>query len=150
MPASAISPVVRAILTADITLSADEVIKRAKAKGVTAPDASIRYAVHNIKSELKKKGVKPTPAPAAARETKAPPASSKAPDMPTPVLTLPSSTPDLASVLANVALVNDVAAACGGVEKARKVVEAVLACGGVAAILQHLDLVAKVHGGASV
>ena len=72
MPASAISPVVRAILTDDIDLSADQVIKMAKAKGVTAPDASIRYAAHNIKSELKKKGVKPTPAPAAARETKAP------------------------------------------------------------------------------
>jgi hypothetical protein len=149
VPASTISPVVRAILTADINLSADEVIKRAKAKGVTAPDTSIRYAAHNIKSELKKKGVKPTPAPAAARETKAPPASSKTPDVLTPVLT-PSSAPDLSAMLANVALVNAVVGACGGVDQARKVAEAVRSCGSVEAFLQHLDLVAKVRGGTSM
>ena len=70
--------------------------------------------------------------------------------MPTPVLTLSSSAPELTAVLANVALVNDVAAACGGVDQARKVAEAVRVCGSVEAFLQHLELVAKVRGGASM
>jgi hypothetical protein len=137
MPAVSVSPVVRAILTADNTLSADEVIKRAKAKGVTAPDSNIRDTVYNIKSELRKKAAKP--APAAARETKAPAA-------PAAVAVAPS---DLASILANVAQVDTAVGACGGVDHARQVAEAVRACGSVDAFLQHLELVAKMRGGSA-
>ena len=156
----AVSPVVREILTQNINLSADDVIKKAKAKGVTAPEKSIRDTVYNIKSELKraaaKAGAKPAapkatpakPIPAAARATKT--ATVPAPVVvPTSARTPSSSATNLSSVLANVALVNTVVGACGGVEQARQVAEAVQACGNVEAFLQHLDLVAKVRGGMS-
>jgi hypothetical protein len=145
MPASSMSSVVRSILSANINLSADEVIKKAKTQGVTAADASIRYAVHNVRSELKKKAAKgaaPKAVPAAARATKTPaPALAKA--------VVPAPTLDLSATLANVALVNTVVGACGGVEQARQAAEAVQACGSVEAFLQHLELVAKVRGGTS-
>jgi hypothetical protein len=51
----------------------------------------------------------------------------------------------LSGVLANVALVNKAVGAAGGVEQARQVAEAVRSCGGVAAFLQHLDLVAGIR-----
>ena len=111
------SAVVREILTADLTLPADEVIKRAKAKGLKAPDATIRTTVHNIKSELRKKAARP--APAAARTTLAPAATPSAP------ATTAQAPTDLTAVLANVALVNAVVGACGGSEPARKAAEAV-------------------------
>jgi hypothetical protein len=120
------STVVREILTTDPTISADEVIKRAKVRGLKAPDATIRTTVHNVRSELKKKAVRT--APAAARTTAA-----------------PAAAPELTSVLANVALVNAVVEACGGPEPARKVAEAVRACGGVDAFLLHLKLVAGIR-----
>ena len=145
MPAVVMSSVVRAILTADINLSADEVIKRARLKGVTAPERSVRDTIYNVRSGLKKKGVRP--APAAARETKV--AKPAAPVKPAPAAPVRSSSaPGLAGVLANVALVNAVVGASGGIEPVRQVAEAVRACGGVEAFLQHLDLVAKVRGGA--
>src|SRR5262245_46135089 len=136
MPTAAISPTVRSILSANIDLSADEVIRKAKEKGVTAPEASIRSAVHNIRSELKRGGAtKPAPAPAAARATKPPKPAAPKPvtlvPVPVPVPALASSTPELSSVLANVALVNTVAGVCGGIDSARQVAEAVRACGGV-------------------
>ena len=140
MPAVAASTVIRTILTDDINLLADEVIKRARAKGVTGPDKSLRDTVYNVKSELRKKGAKPALVPAAARETKAPPAA------PAVTATLSSPAQDVASVLANVALVNSVVGTCGGAEPARKAAEAVRACGGVDAFLQHLDLVAGIRG----
>jgi hypothetical protein len=147
MPAVVTSSVVRSILSTNINLSADDVIRKAKDKGVTAPEASIRTTIYNIKSELKKKAAKganaPKPVPAAARTTSPKPA----PKSTTPAVSAP--TPDLSSILANVALVNTVVDACGGIEPARKVAEAVRACGGVEAFLQHLDLVAKVRGEAS-
>jgi hypothetical protein len=126
------SGVVRAILTADPSLSADEVIKRAKTKGLKAPEAAIRTTVHNVRSELKKKAARP--APAAARTTVAP--------APAPSATAPT---ELTGVLTNVALVNSVVGACGGVDPARKAAEAVRACGGVEAFLLHLDLVAGIR-----
>lgn len=138
----AVSPVVRAILTENIDLPTDEVIKRAKAQGVTAPEKSIRDTLYNVKSELRKKGAKP--APAAARATKTAPAP-KPVVIPASAPTPSPSAPDLSSVLANVALVNTVAGACGGVDQARKVAEAVRACGSVEAFLQHLDLVVQVR-----
>ncbi|HVK12428.1 MAG TPA: hypothetical protein VM597_26990, partial [Gemmataceae bacterium] len=48
------SSVVRSILTADINLSADDVIKRAKARGVTAAAGKVRALVHNLRSEIRK------------------------------------------------------------------------------------------------
>lgn len=149
MPAPAISPTVRAILSTNIDLPADEVIRKAKDRGVIAPESSIRYTVHNIRSALKKQAKKgktaaaPAVAPAAARETKAPkPAPASA-----PIST--ASTSELSSVLSNVALVNTVVGVSGGVDAARQVAEAVRECGGVEEFLQHLELVAKVRGGTS-
>jgi hypothetical protein len=49
-----ISPVVRAILFGNINLTADEVIREAKARGLKAPEKSIRTLAHNIKSDIKK------------------------------------------------------------------------------------------------
>ena len=141
----AVSPVVREILTANMNLSTDDIIKKARTKGVTAPDKSVKDTIYNIKSELRKDaamaGAKPAPkaAPVAARVVPKPvPPSASAPSP-------SSSAPDLSSVLANVALVNVVVGACGGVEQARKAAEAVRACGSVEAFLQHLDLVAQVR-----
>ena len=146
-----ISPVVRAILTDNINLEANEVIRMAKARGVNAPDNSIRDAVHNIKSAIKKamkkKGLKPTPVPAAPRVTSSPaptPAPAPAP-APAPTVAV-SATPDLSAVLTNVGLVNALVGACGGIDQARQAAEVVRSCGGVDAFLQHLELVAKVRG----
>ena len=147
MPAPTMSSVVRTALTGNINLSADEVITLARAKGVTAPDRSIRDSVYNIRSELRRKAAKsvggatpPKPVPAAARATSAQPAPKAVAEPPV----VPPS--DLSGVLSNVALVNTVVGASGGVEQARQVAEAVRACGSVDAFLQHLDLVAKVRG----
>ena len=132
-----ISGVVRAILTDNINLTADQVIAKARTKGLKASDESVRGAVYNIKGELKKAGAKA--APAAARETALPKSPAPA------VVPAPAVATDLDAVLANVALVNAVVGASGGVESARRVAEAVRACGGVDAFLQHLDLVAGIR-----
>lgn len=129
-----VSPVVRAILSADLDLPTDTVIAQAKAKGVTAQDDAIRKLTHNIRSELRKAGAKPAP-------TKPKPA---------PVVPLaPPSSPSvgLAGVLSNVALVNAAVADAGGVEQARQVAEAVRACGGVDAFAEYLTLVAGIRTG---
>jgi hypothetical protein len=140
-PASpSVSPVVRAILSADINLSADEVVAKAKARGVTAPDASIRALVYNIRGELKRK---PAPAPKSAV---APSKSARAPAAVPVVPAQPQPAPvGVTDVLSNVALVNGAVAASGGVEQARKVAEAVRACGGPVAFAQYLDLVAGIR-----
>ncbi|VTR94662.1 unnamed protein product [Gemmata massiliana] len=44
---------VREILVADGTLTTDEIVTRAKARGVTKPDAVIRKVVNKTKSEMK-------------------------------------------------------------------------------------------------
>lgn len=146
--ATSTSAVVRSVLGANLKLTADEVVRKAKARGVTAPEASIRNLVYNIRGELRKKAAgAPKAVPAAARETAGPapaPTRTAAPK-PTPAPT-PSSAPDLPGVLANVALVNTVVGVAGGGEQARRVAEAVRACGGVEAFLQHLDLVAGIRG----
>jgi hypothetical protein len=135
-----VSPVVRAILSADLNLSADAVIARAKAKGVTASDESIRNAVHNIRSELKKapapKAAAPAPKVAATKPKPAPAAA---------VVPPPAPSVGVSGVLSNVALVNAAVAGSGGVEKARQVAEAVRACGGPEAFAQYLDLVAGIR-----
>lgn len=145
MPAPTISPVVRAILSEDMALSADEVIQKARARGLRAPDKSIREAVYTIRSELRKaRRSTAKPVPAAARETK-PEVVVEGVAVPVTV-SVPSSAPDLATMLANVALVNTAVGVSGGIEQARKVAEAVRACGTVDAFLQHLDVVAQVRG----
>jgi hypothetical protein len=137
------TPTVRSILATNIDLTADEVMRKAKDRGVKATDKSLRETVYNVKSELKRQAAKATPAPAAAREIKAPK------PMPTTTMSDSSPTSDLAGMLANVALVNTVVGTCGGIEQARQVAEAVRSCGSVEAFLQHLDVVAQVRGGAS-
>jgi len=52
---------------------------------------------------------------------------------------------DLTGVFSNVTQVNTVVTACGGVDQARQVAEAVRACGTLEAFLQHLDLVASLR-----
>lgn len=140
-----VSPVVRAILSADLELPADAVIARAKAKGVTAPDESIRNLVHNIRSELRRAGSKPAPAPKAATAPK--PAATKPKPAPAAVPPSPVPSAGVSGVLSNVALVNAAVAASGGVEQARQVAEAVRACGGLEQFAQYLDLVAGIRTG---
>ena len=162
MSTLSISQVVRTILAENLALPADEVIKKAKSRGVVQSENTIRNLVYNIRSELKKKAArgsipsrtttpirpeiaaksastsgKPTVATKLSPPIRKPSTSAKFP--------APSRGPaDVAQVFANVALVNKVIGACGGVEHARQTIEAVQACGGVKAFLQHLDLVAAI------
>ena len=133
-----IRTVVREILTDNVEQPVPDVIRKARARGVTASDAAIREAVYEIKGALRRAKPKAAPAAAHATKPKTEPAAEPA-----------AAAPDLSSVLTNVALVNAVVTAAGGVEAARKVAEAVRACGGVDAFLLHLDLVAQVRGPAS-
>ncbi|VTR91673.1 unnamed protein product [Gemmata massiliana] len=151
MPAPVMSSVVRAILSENLELSADEVIRKAKSRGVTSPEPVIRTTVHNIKSELKRRAAKaPAAGPAPTRTTESPlPTLTPVVVAPVSVPTPSSPTPELAAVLANVARVNTVIGGCGGAEPARQVAEAVRACGSVDAFLQHLELIAGIRGGAS-
>ena len=133
-----VRPVVREILKNDVEQPVPDVIRKARAKGVTASDGALREAIYEIKGALRK--AVPLAAPAAAHATK--PKTG-------PAVEPAAAAPDLSAVLTNVALVNAVVSAAGGVEAARKVAEAVRACGGVDAFLLHLDLVAQVRGPAS-
>lgn len=138
--APTVSSVVRAVLSADLEMPADEVILKAKARGVTAPDANVRNLVHNIRSELRRAAAKaPRVVASAARETAAaaPAHTSVAPATPAPA--------GLTQVLSNVSQVNTAVAAAGGVDAARQVAEAVRACGGPDAFSQYLDLVAGIR-----
>jgi hypothetical protein len=149
----AMSPIIRSILNGNINLTADEVIKRVKMRGVTAPDKSIRQNVHTIKSELRRtQAAKALVAPAAARETAlapAKPAPAPKPAVATkqPVTSTATPTVDLSGVFSTVVQVNKVVDACGGVEQAKQVADAVRACGGVEAFLKHLELVAGIRNG---
>ena len=135
-----ISSVVRELLTLDPEMSAAEVVKRAKAKGLNASAESIRHRLNNLRVEYRQKA-QAVPALASRTESPAPTASAPKP----PRSDAPPSAggaPDLAAVFANVVLVDRVRSLCGGAENARHVVEAVRACGGVDPFLLHLDLVA--------
>lgn len=134
------SGVVRDILTSDPEMPSDEVIRRAKAKGLRVTDEQIRKSINNQRNPIRSQVAAVKVAPVAAREI-APP--KVAPTVSAPAAT--TGTPDLAAVLANVALVNAVVGECGGVENARRAAEAVRACGSVEAFLQHLDLVAGIR-----
>lgn len=145
MPAPTISATVREVIKGDVNVPADEIVRRVRTKGVTASDASIRDAIYNVKSDLRKKAAKqgtkaaPKPVPAAAREIKEPaPVAATAAPVTAPAL-------DLRGVFTNVSLVSSVLAECGSPEAARKVAEAVKACGGVESFLLHLDLIEQVR-----
>jgi hypothetical protein len=129
-----VSAVVRSILSADLSLTADQVIVKADSMGVDAPDATIRALVYNIRGELKRKA---GPAPKVVVPPAKPARAPAAGPQPAPV--------GVATVLSNVSLVNGAVAASGGVEQARKVAEAVRACGGPEAFAQYLDLVAGIR-----
>lgn len=133
------SGVVRDILTGDPEMPSDEVIRQAKTKGLRATDEQIRKSINNQRNPIRVLVAAVRVAPVAAHET-APPK----PPVPAPA-SAPAVATDLAAVLANVALVNAAVGACNGVEGARRVAEAVRACGGVDAFLQHLDLVAGIR-----
>lgn len=122
--------VARELLAAEPDLVPDRVVGLARAKGVTADEASIREAFRKVRGLLRHKAV---PAPAAARTTAEP-----KPD-PAPVVAEPDS-------LASVILANRTALLCGGVAKAREVAEAIRACGGIDAFLKRLDVVADILG----
>ena len=139
------SGVVREILTGDPEMPTDDVIRRAKARGLRVTDEQIRKSINNQRNPIRAKVAAATVAPTAARETIPPKA---APAVPAPAATRPA-TPGLAGVLGNVARVNEVVGLCGGVENARRAAEAVQACGGLGAFLQHLELVATIRGGES-
>jgi hypothetical protein len=135
-----VSSVVRSILSADLSLTADQVIVKADSMGVDAPDATIRALVYNIRGELKRKAA---PAPKSAVPASKP---ARAP-VAVPVVSAQPAPAGVSAVLSNVALVNTVVAATGGVEQARQVAEAVRACGGADAFAQYLDLVAGIRTG---
>lgn len=137
MATSPARTVIREILIANPSLSADEVMKKAAARGVNQDADTLRKAVHNIRSELRKlPGGDALPASASA-----------AIPMPAPSGGPAGAAGSLAGLLANVMLVNQVLGLSGGVENARQVAEAVRACGGVDAFLQHLDVVAGIRNG---
>lgn len=137
-PFPSASAAVRAAMKANPGLAIDAVIQKVKAQGVTAPDASIRQAVHNVRSGLKKAAAKAAPAAFPPSATPAPAAV---------VVPAPAPPVGVSDVLSNVALVNAAVAAAGGVEQARKVADAVKACGGPDAFAQYLDLVAGIRTG---
>lgn len=153
MPAQAPFSVVREILAEDISMDVHEVMARAKKHGLDKSDSELRRVVHKtrswMKAKAKEKGTTAV-APVAARHTASPKPETKSSPASRPEA-LATESPataagiDLASVFANVTRVNKVVSACGGIEKAREVVEALQACGGISAFLQHLELIAGIQ-----
>ncbi|OWK40580.1 hypothetical protein [Fimbriiglobus ruber] len=140
MTAPSISTVVRELLTGDINMTADDIIQKARTRGVTAPPVSIRDVVYNIRSELKKRiAVTGTVLPKQKQAVAA--AAAAAPIAPS---VHANGTPDLATVFGNVTLVSQLVEK-GGVTLLREVAEAVQVCGGTETFLKHLDLVAGIR-----
>lgn len=143
--------VAREILTADVNMSTEAVLQKARARGVVAPADKVRGAISEVRSILRKKAGIPAPTPAAKPAPKlaakpAPkpvPAAAKTTTAPAPVAA--PAAPDLTGVFKNVALVNSIVGLVGNPENAKKVAEAVRACGSVDAFLQHVDLVAGIR-----
>ena len=134
-----VSGIVREALSSDPEMPTDAVIRQAKAQGLRVTDGQIRKSIHNQRAAVRAKvagaGVAPTPPTA-----KAAPAVSAA-----AATTAVGS--EIAGVLKNVALVNEIVGLCGGVENARLAADAVRACGGPEAFLQLLELVAAIRRG---
>ena len=107
-------------------------------------NAQLQKRIVNVRSLLKKDaGGRPsaaTPAPLATKPIPAKPVLAK--PVPAKPAADKASSGKLGAVLSNVALVNAVVTACGGVENARSAAEAVQACGGVGPFIQHLELIA--------
>ena len=174
MATASMSSILRTILTANPTLATDEIVKKAKAQGLTKPDRVIKHNLYNLRTELNKKSPKAAtiPVKSAARQIPKPVTATKPAPIAVksaartisapksiaavkPAIGIPatvaakSAEVDLAGVFSNVTLVNNVVAVCGGVDQARQVAEAVRACGNLDAFLQHLDLVAGLRASAT-
>ena len=164
MTKSSMSSVLRGILTVNPALPTAEVVKRARAAGLTQPDSTIKHNLYNIRSEFSKLAIQaaiPTKTKAVARQTSArkPASAMKRTQAMTHTKTATAAMPsnglaasahpaplaNLAGVFSNVTLVNEVVGACGGVEPTRQVAEVIRACGSLEAFLQHLDLVAALR-----
>jgi hypothetical protein len=163
MAAPSMSSVLRGILTANPALSTAEVVKKAKAAGLTQPDSTIKHNLYNIRAEFSKLTARAAlPAKSVARQTsgRKPASATKRTNAMIQTKTAAQAKPsngvagasahsaplaNLAGVFSNVTLVNEVVGACGGVEPTRQVAEAVRACGSLEAFLQHLDLVAALR-----
>lgn len=146
MPPASTSAVIRDILKTDQAMPSDQVIRLARARGVTGEKRLLQKRIVSVRSELKQSG-SPSPTTAAPKPaTPTPAASSAKPAASKPSPTKPTTPSDkLGMVLSNVALVNAVVSACGGVENARSAAEAVRACGGVDPFIKHLDLIADIR-----
>jgi hypothetical protein len=96
-PAPTVWSVVRDILTGNISLTADEVITKARTQGLKAPDAVIRGTVHTVRKKLKKKAARPAATAPAAKPAAAP--AQKVDPAPRPAATA-KPTPKLAPVAA--------------------------------------------------
>ena len=134
-PVQPVRSVIRTILAANPDLNVEDVSRRLKARGMTVSDAAVKKAFYNVRGEVRK----PTAAkaaPAAARSSAAPAET-------------PAAGVELGTVLSNVALVNKVVGACGGIDPVRQVAEAVRSCGSVDIFLQHLDIVAGIRSTAT-
>ncbi|MDY3551494.1 hypothetical protein R5W24_000572 [Gemmata sp. JC717] len=128
-PAASKSPysITRELLTADPTLSSDDLLAKVKARGVTKSDAAIREAIRTTRRDVL--GAKPVPT--AARTTAGP---------------KPADQTDEAVLFSAIGQVNKTAQLCGGVSKARAIADAIRACGGVDVFLRRLDVVAEILG----
>jgi len=142
MPELSTQGVVREILTTDPEMQTDEIIRKAKAKGLRVPDEKIRKSIHNLRNPIRATVASSKIVTATAHET-APPKA--VPVEKSPVSVTTTEAPALDNVLANVFLVNKIAKLCGGIENARQAAEAVQACGSTEAFLQHLDLVSSIR-----
>lgn len=147
MAAETASSIIRAALTTDFQTPVSVLIEKVKAAGIKATPESLKNLSYNIRSQMKKKAGKlTTPVKSVARKTPKPQPRPATPvempvTAPAPVATPAAALTDVSSVLANVALVNNVVGLVGGPAKVRQLVEAVRACGGVEVFLQHLELV---------
>ena len=147
-----VSGVVREVLTSDPEMTTEDVIRQAKSQGLRATDEQIRKSVHNQRTAVRAKVAAAKGIPTAVRESVQPKAATPTAATPTaPAVLAPAASAagvaDLAGVLRNVALVNEIVGLCGGVESARQTAEAVRACGGQEAFLQLLELVATIRRG---
>lgn len=147
------------ILTANPKASTEDVVKKAKARGLTQPDSTIKHSLYNLRGQFKKQAAKSAiPTKSVARQTAArkPASATKRTQAKTHTKTATAAMPsnghvasapsaNLAGVFSNVTLVNEVVGACGGVEPTRQVAEVIRACGSLEAFLQHLDLVAALR-----
>lgn len=132
-----VSGVVRDILQKDSSLSNDDVIKMAKEAGVNVPELQLKKSIYNMRTVLKRTpGPKAPVAVAAARATVAP-------------TTRPTTTPaaNIPEHLAQVIFASEAVRQVGGLDQARKLVDAIMVCGGPEQFKHVLDVVAAVRAG---